>query len=63
MCFNVIFMNKIFLIERILLLFLNFYIVDIFFSILDIMFVFRKKIYSFFFKIRLIKMEFVELKI
>lgn len=63
MCFNVIFMNKIFLIERILLLFLNFYIVDIFFSILDIMFVFRKKIYSFFLKIRLIKMEFVELKI
>lgn len=63
MCFNVTSMNKTFLIERTLLLLLNFYIVDTFPSILDIMFVFRKKIYSFFFKIRPIKMEFVELKI
>lgn len=50
MCFNVTSMNKTFLIERTLLLLLNFYIVDTFPSILDIMFVFRKKIYSFFFK-------------
>lgn len=49
MCFNVTSMNKTFLIERTLLLLLNFYIVDTFPSILDIMFVFRKKIYSFFF--------------
>lgn len=62
MCFNVTSMNKTFLIERTLLLLLNFYIVDTFPSILDIMFVFRKKIYSFFFNIRPIKMEFVELK-
>lgn len=63
MCFNVTSLNKTFLIERTLLLLLNFYIVDTFPSILDIMFVFRKKMYSFFFKIRPIKMEFVELKI
>lgn len=63
MCFNVTSMNKTFLSERTLLLLLNFYIVDTFPSILDFMFVFRKKIYSFFLKIRPIKMEFVELKI
>lgn len=56
-------MNKTFLIERTLLLLLNFYIVDTFPGILDFSSYLERKFTAFFLKIRPIKMEFVELKI
>lgn len=61
MCFNVTSMNKTFLIERTLLLLLNFYIVDTFPGILDFSSYLERKFTAFFFfKIRPIKMKFVE---
>lgn len=50
MCFNVTSMNKTFLIERTLLLLLNFYIVDTFPSILDFSSYLERKFTAFFFK-------------
>lgn len=48
MCFNVTSMNKTFLIERTLLLLLNFYIVDTFPSILDFSSYLERKFTAFF---------------
>lgn len=53
-------MNKTFLSERTLLLLLNFYIVDTFPGILDFSSYLERKFTAFFFKIRPIKMKFVE---
>lgn len=50
MCFNVTSLNKTFLIERTLLLLLNFYIVDTFPGILDFSSYLERKFTAFFFK-------------